>query len=409
MSEFRLNGEVVTSLSLRFPLRGVWTADVIVDVDTAPTGAVTIEIAGEETTTLTGFARRPGTSELKTFVRVVGGAGGLWQQIDPLYYTDTTVRTVVEDLLRDAGETLSDTASSDVLDMQIEKWTRKQGVAQTALDMLSRSIGFTWRVLLDGTVWIGMDSFPEVDDFEHQVIREYPSDGRMEISADAFPKDLVPGVTFLERHVCFVEHSFSADRGKTLVYFEDSGGSRTDLAAQVQLLVDQATEKMRWFSVFPGKVSQQDDDETLQVELDDAAYPGLTKVPIRTFVPGASVKIAAEARVHVLFESGDPSKPCACLFDGATDKLLELTITTADGAVIKLVDGGDIEATPGSGGVVKLAGGDADVGRVGDKVKVKIPAGSFVTQVTGQAAGVLNPADVEVEGTIDAGAESVTA
>ena len=216
----------------------------------------------------------------------------------------------------------------------------------------------------------------------------------------------MPGCTLLDKRVASVVHDLGA-RSKTTVFFEDA--APTDLSSQLRVLIDQATDRLRWFSVFPGRVSQQDGDGTLQVELDDATMPGLTRVPIRTFVPGASVKVAADARVHVLFEGGDPSKPVACLFDGDTSQLVELTVTTADGASLRLADGGDVEVTPGDGSVVKLAGGGARLGRVGDRVTVTIPAGTFVTQVTGQAAGVLNPAPVDVDGEIEEGADEAEA
>ncbi len=407
MSEYKLNDNAVISGSIVLPQRGAWHADLVVDTDEAPEGEVTLSIAsGDDTVELTGYARRKGLWQLRATVRVVGGAGQLGTVIDPRYYTDTDVETVLGDLLRDAGETLSDTVSSDLRGVSLAKWTRKGGTAGAALDALARSLGLPWRVLLDGTVWLGEDSWDAID-LEADVLNERPAQGIMLIATDSFPAGLLPGKTFSDRHVTGVEHTIEASKTRATVYFEDA--VPTDLAGIVKVLVAQAVEAHTWFRVFPGRVSEQDDDGTLQVELDDALYPGLTKVPVRTFVPGASVKIAEDARVHVLFEGGDPSKPCACLFDGSPSQLVELTITTRDGASLKLADGGDAEAKPGSDGVWRFADGDARVGRVGDRVKVKIPVGSVVIQVTGQAAGVLNTSEIECTGTIDEGAESVEA
>lgn len=405
MSEFRLNGSPVLSGALVFPLRGAWTAELVVDSEEAPEGAVTLEIAqGDTTAELHGFAKRKGVSELKARVLVVGGAGGLSGAVEPRYYTDSTAQTIVEDLLRDAGEELDDSSSSDVLGIQLSAWTRRGGTAGSCLEAIVRGLGAQWRVLQSGKVWVGVDQWTDAD-AEVQLLREDTAAGTALIAAESTLLGVVPGCTLLERHVASVTHDLG--RSRTTVFFEDA--APTDLSSQLRVLIDQATERLRWFSVFPGRVSQQDDDGTLQVELDDALMPGLTRVPVRMFVPGASVRVAADARVHVLFEGGDPSKPCACLFDGTASQLTELTITTADGAELKLVEGGAVEVTPGDGSVVRIAGGGARIGRVGDSVRVTIPAGTFVTQVTGQAAGVLNPAGVDVDGEITEGAEGAEA
>jgi hypothetical protein len=58
-------------------------------------------------------------------------------------------------------------------------------------------------------------------------------------------------------------------------------------------------------------------------------------------------------------------------------------------------------------GKIKINGGGAAAARRGDKVKVTIPANSFIVSVSGQATGVPNAGPVEVEGTIEAGSETV--
>ena len=392
--------------SVTFPSRGAWTAELTVDSEEAPEGAVVLEVAsGDDTVQLHGFAKRRGVFQLKSRVLLVGGAGGLSSALEARYYTDTTARTVVEDLLRDAGEELDDSSSSDVLGTQLAAWTRRAGPAGRLLEDVARSVGFVWRVLQNGKVWVGVETWPDVE-LEADVMREDHASGVVVISASALPLGIVPGCTWDSRRVASVDHELG-QRARSTLYLADA--APTSLSAQIVALVEQASERFRWHSIYPARVSQQDDDGTLQVELDDALMPGLTRVPVRMFVPGASVRVAADARVHVLFEGGDPSKPCACLFDGTASQLTELTITTADGAELKLVEGGAVEVTPGDGSVVRIAGGGARIGRVGDSVRVTIPAGTFVTQVTGQAAGVLNPAGVDVDGEITEGAEGAEA
>ena len=86
-------------------------------------------------------------------------------------------------------------------------------------------------------------------------------------------------------------------------------------------------------------------------------------------------------------------------------------------SVIKLLQDGVIEMfSPSdmkfdSDSKILLQGGGKAAARKGDKVKVTIPAGSFITTVSGgagaPAVGVANMSPVTVEGTIEEGSDSV--
>lgn len=71
-------------------------------------------------------------------------------------------------------------------------------------------------------------------------------------------------------------------------------------------------------ALYPGRVVSQAANGQLEVQLDDARWPSLTKVPIRTFVPGAIVKVLGGARVLVGWEEADPRKPYAALWEPGT-------------------------------------------------------------------------------------------
>jgi hypothetical protein len=58
-------------------------------------------------------------------------------------------------------------------------------------------------------------------------------------------------------------------------------------------------------------------------------------------------------------------------------------------------------------GKVKINGGGQGAARKNDKVKVQIPANSFIVSVSGQATGIPNAAPVEVDGEIVDGSGSV--
>ena len=86
-------------------------------------------------------------------------------------------------------------------------------------------------------------------------------------------------------------------------------------------------------------------------------------------------------------------------------------------ALIKMLQDGELkfmaaaDVTIDSDSKVLVQGGGKAAARKGDKVKVTIPAGSFITTVSGgagaPAVGVANVSPVTVEGTIEEGSDSV--
>lgn len=164
------------------------------------------------------------------------------------------------------------------------------------------------------------------------------------------------------------------------------------IKAALEAFITRVMERVRYLPLLPSRVSQQDSDNTLQVTPDDTKIPGLTGVPIRTFVPGATIKVNQDARVLVGFEGGDPSRPVAFLFQGDAAKLKELVLENADNAKISWKQGGNVEITAGStkitvsknssvaidagsndvtidGGTIKLKGGSTPVAKEGSQLQ----------------------------------------
>lgn len=81
-------------------------------------------------------------------------------------------------------------------------------------------------------------------------------------------------------------------------------------------------------ALYPARVVSQDDDGQLEVVLDDTRFPSLTRVPIRTFAPGATIKVAAGARVLIGWESADLARPYAALWEAGTALELAVPVQT---------------------------------------------------------------------------------
>lgn len=197
---------------LDLPLTGIWLADVKMDDQVAP------EIGTLVTATLreTAMPATVAAAELVdgiVHVRLIGGKGGLGNTSRPKHYHRPLLRHVINDLLRDAGEMLSTTSTQGVLSLSLEAWTTLKRSTGATLAALCAVAGANWRVLADGTVWIGVESWPE----STAQIRSLARDGAAAsslIGTDG--PEVWPGTTLNSRRVDGVIHDLDANRTSVL-------------------------------------------------------------------------------------------------------------------------------------------------------------------------------------------------
>lgn len=156
MSALTLGGAPVTRCVIHLPLRGVWCADVDVDAAEAPAGRVTLSADGGPawSGTVVGGAVSHGLWS----GRVVGGAGGLRAELDPRAHRNARLADVLVDVLADAGEALA--AGSGDLGAAVDLWHRARGSGAGAVGHVADAAGYGWRVLADGSVWLGAEAWP---------------------------------------------------------------------------------------------------------------------------------------------------------------------------------------------------------------------------------------------------------
>jgi hypothetical protein len=198
-----VNGADALSLSLKMPRLGAWHADLSISdwAQTDVSGAVEISVAG---IVWSGRAIRSGSSAGITRARVVGGAGGFGRSVGPRAYQGVPLRLPVSDLLAEVGERLSPSADAGVLGQFLSKWTRMGGQAGQAFTaMLTAAASPAWRVLRDGSIWIGQESWPASQVTEWIPLAESPDIGFQEIYAEQ--PAVFPGETFDGRRVSLVE------------------------------------------------------------------------------------------------------------------------------------------------------------------------------------------------------------
>jgi hypothetical protein len=218
-----LNGRPVFDGSILLPRVGAWTADVRVDSQTAITGACALAIDGG--LTLQGTAHSTGVWLDTAHVRLVAGADGLGKAARPRHYRRTTLRIVLADLLATAGEKLAANSDAGVLGLSFPGWvTRANPVGLMVSALLEDQrlpAGTAWRMLPDGTLWVGVESWPDsglADVVSYQDLEERPADGQQQIAAEA--PTLLPGTLLAGRKVTYVEHRIDGEKVRSLVLWE---------------------------------------------------------------------------------------------------------------------------------------------------------------------------------------------
>jgi hypothetical protein len=191
-------GADVLRLRVHMSQRRAWWGWLDLDVADAPSGKVQIAAAGGMT--LTGTIKQPSGVFLDAArVRIVGGAGGLDVVIAPAAYENAQLGDPLRAVLSAAGETLSTSVLSTITSVFLSKWTLTATPAARALDELcyaaSAQLGqiVVWRVLSDGTVWLGAETWPaQKMPAGADVLESAPAEGRFVIGAST--PFLVPGV-----------------------------------------------------------------------------------------------------------------------------------------------------------------------------------------------------------------------
>lgn len=291
-----------TYACLTMPRVGAWHADVMLDTELDLLGQ-TLALAMDGETFLGTVIRGRGFVG-GTPLRLVGGRGYLSRLLSPQNYKSPTIRTVVSDIL--GSEVLSATSDQGVLGSSLPAWEVIESIASHALTRLLAKVDATWRVLADGSVWIGRDSFPALS-LPHVVEDEDWFSGTILISPET--PGLRPGVTFLGHQIEEVVHWSTTQGLRTEARTNSTSSAFGKFFAQVQTAIDYSRR-------YPARVATVNGDGTVQVVPDDAKVKGsgLDKVRLRSGVPG-TIKPVKGARCVLGWDAGDPSRAYASDWD----------------------------------------------------------------------------------------------
>lgn len=175
---------------IALPLHGAWTARLRLDTTTEPTGSVSI--VAENGLTLQGTIAGGGVRLGSAHVLVTGGARGLGTMVSGAW-RQAKLRDPLNAIARASGEELSTAIASDLLGTALPEWTINEKRAAAALDELAAFASVGWRILADGTLWMGAETWPTATLPEDAPILDAWPDERRTVIAPATPA-LLPGV-----------------------------------------------------------------------------------------------------------------------------------------------------------------------------------------------------------------------
>lgn len=318
-----INNIRATCAEIVMPRLGAWHADVHLDATSvdAVLGPVVITIGGS--VVLRGTAFRPASFRQRAAVRVVGGGGGLGTAITPTQRRGVTVGRIVTGILDEVGETLSPLSTSAILNQPVAAWAPRAASAADALGLLLDTVapGAAWRVLDDGTVWVGTETWlPTASTV--QELGEALTDGSQEVATDL--PTLRPGTTLNGRRISAVVHRLQPEKVRSFVWYEGAGSSLDRMKAALVGIANSALRRVDHFATYSGQVIRQQGDGRLEVRADDARFKGIAAVAMRPGVHGITTTVRRGARILFGFENGDPRKAVATGWESGNPELLKI-------------------------------------------------------------------------------------
>ena len=201
---------------LSMPRIGIWMGDLGINGETIPTGNLVITLAGVD---MPAHIQRASLVEGLLQMRVVGGNGGMGKTARPNHYRNPTVRHVLGDLVRDAGEILSPSCTAAALDTSLPYWTTLAiptgALVQALADVVGNGCG--WRILFDGKLWFGRETWPACP-ADVRIISQDAKNATQVVGTDV--SGIWPGTTMGGRQIDHVRHDFSDPPRSTITFAE---------------------------------------------------------------------------------------------------------------------------------------------------------------------------------------------
>lgn len=318
-----INGKTFLNGTIDMPLYGAWNA--VLTIDDTNTLAVDfvygaeVQIVDDNGLTFKGnvVAGRGGSLVETTHVRV-SGKGGLPKASTPKQFQNAFVRDIVNSLMNDAGMKLNSNIDNSLLSQQVGEYSIvKDSVANclgSFLEFLDPNIN--WRVKADGTIWFGLDNFPNQDvSFEVQLDGTLPSDAKFMLGVDSLSFE--PGVTLKDvGKVSRIQYQIETKTMRAQVLTDDVNQLPRGVLSQIQRMIEnEVRDRLRYTGLHVGGVKAQSADwTTVDISPLEDTMPSMSNVKI---ISGHYELIKGESCLFG-WADANPKRPFAIPFQSAS-------------------------------------------------------------------------------------------
>lgn len=312
MAEYKFNESPIISIKLTIPKNGPWlAADCTIDSDTPVNTGDKVSITFIDRV-FSGTVLDTGIFQGFLRCTIIGGTGNMADLIDSRSYRGLPAGQLFRDIANLTGHELSTTSDKDVLDFVLERWDKLKSRGSDLIEKILEVTGGTWRVLPDGTLWVGKPVVNALDINKFIIIEKIPEDSRWSIYNE---ENLIEPYSSLDGSVIErVEYSFE-DGGELLcnVYFTNTfGDAITAMAEQ--------SKDILYNKIYRCRVVQQKQDDMVDLLPDPSVAElanGITDVPILTPFPGMRILVPKNTHCFLMFANGDARYPRVLAWESA--------------------------------------------------------------------------------------------
>ena len=315
-SDVTINDIPVLSGDLFVPRVGNWTSCLYVDTEIPPAGLCKISWLGQ---LYSGHVIHAGESETLTRVLVGGGVGNLYKSVKAKQYDQIyPIKVPLEEILQAVGERLSTSSTPQLLSKPMKAWVRTEDDASNLLSLLADITGAIWRVLPDGSVFFGEDTWQEFAPFDHVLLAENYENDTLELSVES--PGILPGQSYMGKKVGAVRYKLYESESCATVYLQNLTSPSTDpIKAGIERIVKEVMRGEAYRLTYTGTVVNQAASGALGIKIDDTTkIPYLSNVPMRVPIPGCKLVPTPGTRVQVSFERGEPTGYVTGLYEIGT-------------------------------------------------------------------------------------------
>lgn len=303
MSNYNLNGSQIISINIEIPYHGTWIAtnchvdsNVIFNIG----DKVTLNFLDK---TMPAIIFETDVYQDYQQCTLVGGTGLMSIELESKNYNSISIGQIVIDIAKQTGNSVSSLCNKELMNIIVPRFSIVKMSASLMLEKLLESYSALWRILPDGSLWVGYEQYPIVDITQYEVLNKFPSDSKWEIYNDKTllePLNSLGGINIKET-IYLIQDS------ELKVYLKYN-----NLGNDNQLALNNQDNQHLYNTTYRCKVISQKSDGSIDA-IPDPANPlvknGFTNVPIIYPLPGMSIKVSQGAICYIFFANNSPEYP----------------------------------------------------------------------------------------------------